>query len=849
MGLAAIFILSGSLEREVRSKNMALATSLASEVEIFLQEPLSLMQQMRDVLGTPELLAEGAANSYLASVVSSYPFFEMVQHLDATGRVIHIAPLLEDYLGNDMSAQPYYRATLEEGTPYWSTTFISMRSGSPTLTISMQSTSGTMLVGYLNLNTLSEKVRKFGNQHQAAVIVDRRGTVVAETYIGRVRQQFNLGFLEPVRQGLAGKEGTFIYLENGEEVMASVVRVDMTGWLIIFQQHRMDAFAPVENVKRTYLVGILLTLLFAIFIAVYIAKTTLRPFASLLTNVQRIGMGDYSTPSIHTGFEETMALDEQFRVMADAIKKREDSLRYSERRYRDLVESIPLGVQENDLHGIITYTNSAYEKIFECRPGAALGTPIWATEPTEQRQKELKEYIRHLVTDRPDPTPYISTARTYEGRIIDIQVDWQYRYDEHGGFIGFISVITDTTARKRLENELRQAQKMEAIGTLAGGIAHDFNNILAAILGYSELVAEKLPPGSREFENQKQVIRGCDRARDLIQHLLIFSRKQEHIKEPVHVAEVVSEAMRLLRATLPTTITFDLDIDMQADWIEADATQIHQVMLNLATNANHAMEKEGGILRVSLSNVTVTETDDDPPFTELAPGKYVELIVEDTGEGIDPEVMQRIFDPFFTTKETGKGTGMGLAVVHGIVSGHGGVINAATRQGGGTEFRMYFPAIARGEEVRAETAPLQLGQKQHIMVIDDEEAIVRLNALRLESIGYRVTQVCDSREALTKFTSDPYQFDLVITDQTMPHITGYELAHKFLQLRPDMPILLCTGYSSIVDEERARAIGIRDFAMKPLAMEVLAQKVGNLLHAEHGAGNAGGEGRGLRTED
>ena len=245
------------------------------------------------------------------------------------------------------------------------------------------------------------------------------------------------------------------------------------------------------------------------------------------------------------------------------------------------------------------------------------------------------------------------------------------------------------------------------------------------------------------------------------------------------------------------------------------------------------MENTGGILRVGLRNVLLPD-EERPESAELMPGRYVELTVQDTGEGMASEVLERIFDPFFTTKEIGKGTGMGLAVVHGIVSSHEGVINASSTPGEGTLFRLYFPAIATREQKVAEPVPLAMGQQQRIMVIDDEEAIVRLNAMRLERIGFRVTQVCDAREALTIFTSDPDKFDLVITDQTMPHITGYDLAQKFLALRPDLPIILCTGYSSIVDEDRARAIGIKDFALKPLAMEVLAQKVAQLLSPEKG---------------
>jgi PAS domain S-box-containing protein len=825
-GMTTLYLLSGRLTEEVSTQNYSLATSIAGEVNFFLKEPLSLILQMSEVLSTPRLLSQEGVSVYLDSVVNNYPLFEMVQLVNAEGRVSNVAPYEEEYIGIDMSRQEFYTKTLKMKEPFWSSTFISMRSGSPTLSLSVTTKVG-MVVGYLNLDILSSVVQKLSNEHRYAVITDQEGTVVADYNPLRVQHRENLRNLKPFREGVEDI-GTFVVKDQDNTVLASVVPIHLTGWRVIFFQHYENALAPVTHTRNMLFIGILMTIAFATLAALYIARSTSRPFIELVKNVQRVADGDYALTQGTDGFLEIRELDDTFRDMAAAIRQREQIISESERIHRELIEALPYGIQENDIEGTITFTNPAYDRIFECLSGEAIGKPIWETETTLPKKERLQKYFQHIVTEQPPPKSHVSQARTYSGNLIDIQVDWRYKRDQDGNVEGLISVITDISEKMRLESNLRQAQKMEAIGTLAGGIAHDFNNILSAIMGYSELIIDNLAPGSVDRGYQEQIIKASCRARDLVQRLLIFSRKQEHQKGPVKISRVVSEAVKLLRASLPTTIEFDLQIAEDTGVIEADDTQIHQVVINLCTNAGHAMEVRGGTLSVSLQRVELEVADGQRP-PELAPGSYALLQVGDDGDGIASEDISKIFDPFFTTKATGKGTGMGLAVVHGIVSSFGGAITVVSEEGVGTVFDVFFPLIDRSvtEEVQATESSGR--RKGHILIVDDEEAIINLTSELLERTGYTTTTSTDSNEALTLFLETPNAFDLLITDQTMPGLTGIELSRRISSERVDLPIILCTGYSKIELDEQIQGAGITATLVKPISRKTLVDTIDSLL--------------------
>ena len=398
-----------------------------------------------------------------------------------------------------------------------------------------------------------------------------------------------------------------------------------------------------------------------------------------------------------------------------------------------------------------------------------------------------------------------------------------------------LAVIKDITEKKeaeketkKLEKQLRQAQKMEAIGTLAGGIAHDFNNILGAILGYTELTFLDVSEGSSSHRSLKRVITACHRAKDLVNQILTFSRQKEQEKKPVKIKLILKEILHLLRASLPSTIDFRASYKKNSAMIMADPTQIHQILMNLCTNAGHSMKDRGGILYVTLEDVEITE-EDLSLSQKIAPGPYVKLKVKDSGTGMEKEVMDRIFEPYFTTKEKGEGTGLGLSVVHGIVNSYGGCITVSSEPQRGTTFEVYFPAITENLE-EEKTLKISLpGGNETIFFIDDEEDIALSARLILERAGYKVITENESLKALEIFSSESKKFDLVMTDQTMPKMTGLELTEKLLNIRPDIPVILCSGYSDEVPAKMVQKLGIKDFLLKPVDMEVLVNSVRRVL--------------------
>lgn len=393
---------------------------------------------------------------------------------------------------------------------------------------------------------------------------------------------------------------------------------------------------------------------------------------------------------------------------------------------------------------------------------------------------------------------------------------------------GYTHTLKDVTVSKRLEAQLQQAQKMEAIGTLAGGIAHDFNNILMPIISYTEMALLQLADDSSMRFNLEQVVKAGLRARDLVQQILTFSRQSDQQRIPLNVVPIVKEALKLLRASLPKTIEIRQNIKADSGTVMASPTQIHQVLMNLCTNSGHAMREKGGVLEVTLIDVDL-DSYAAAQYPDLVPGAYVKLTVSDTGHGMSREVKERIFDPFFTTKELGEGTGMGLSVVHGIVKNYGGAITVYSETGKGTTFNLFFPRIDIGDQLQAEPTEAIPAGNERILVVDDEAAITDSLRQILESIGYNVETRTSSLEALEVFRARYDNFDLVITDQTMPNMTGEILAKELMAIRSDIPIILCTGFSEIISEAKSKAIGIREFVMKPIIINELAKSVRKVL--------------------
>jgi len=388
--------------------------------------------------------------------------------------------------------------------------------------------------------------------------------------------------------------------------------------------------------------------------------------------------------------------------------------------------------------------------------------------------------------------------------------------------------------RERLMAALRQSQKMEAVGTLAGGVAHDFNNMLTPILGYTELVMAKLPPGDTLRHELGEVKKSALRAKDLVRRILAFSRQKGPELICMALQPVLEECLKMLRSTLPATIAFHEDIAADCGQIMADPIQVQQILINLCTNAAHAMEGSGGTLEVSLREIGVNQGD-TLAGQECRSGKYLRLVVSDTGCGMEKATLERIFEPYFTTKEQGKGTGIGLALVHGIVKGHGGYLSVYSEPGQGTVFSLYFPVGCDFDEQSSKAKDTSVPHgSERVLLVDDEEDVLTMLKEMSEHLGYQVTAVSDSTEAYALFHSRPEEFDLVITDQTMPGLTGSVLAQKIFALKPGMPIIICTGFSEALTDGKAKELGLAGYIMKPVVMSDFARIVRRAL--EGGAG-------------
>ena len=511
-------------------------------------------------------------------------------------------------------------------------------------------------------------------------------------------------------------------------------------------------------------------------------------------------------------------------------KAAEEALRKSEAKYRELVENAPSIILRLNHRGEITFFNEYAQQFFGYAEHEIIGRKMVGTilpdGPGGSDPGAMSREMEH------HPERYAG----FENEIIcrngrRVWISWTNKEvcDQDGNIVEVLCIGNDRTERRRLEAQLRQAQKLEALGTLAGGIAHDFNNILGIILGYSELTMMSCgSDASLKTKNLEEVNKAVHRAKDLVRRILLFARQSEEEQRPLQMGLIVKEVLKMLRASLPSTIDMRQNID-PSGIVVADPTQIHQIIMNLCTNAHHAMREQGGVLSVSLENVDL-DAASALYLPDLHPGSYIKLAVSDTGRGIDGSVLDRIFDPYFTTKGQGEGTGLGLAVVHGIVKSLGGAIKVQSEVGKGTAFEIFLP---RDTETEAKTEPISSVAvptgKESILLVDDEVALSAMVAHMLENLGYHVTAATDSGEAFELFRSDPHRFDLVVTDQTMPRLTGAELAKQILSLRPDIPIILCTGFSDLVDRESAEAIGIRAFMMKPVTMANLAETVRKAL--------------------
>ena len=536
--------------------------------------------------------------------------------------------------------------------------------------------------------------------------------------------------------------------------------------------------------------------------------------------VEAIAQSFFDEPAINGLIASVRDITERKRI--------EKEIQENEARYLSLFNSINSGVAiyrpvDNGEDFVFVNINEAAEKISLIKNKDVIGKRVLEISPNMEKTglMSVLQQVYHtgIAVDMPE-FKHIYRDGNKEG--------WRknFIYKLPSGEV--VAIYDDITERKRLEANLLQAQKMESIGNLAGGIAHDFNNILSVILGYAEMAKDDCQPGSSISKDLDEVLGAGNRAKGLVQQILAFSRQDDTQRIILQPARIVKEAITMLRPSLPTTIEITQDIDTVTGLVFADPSQLNQILMNLCTNAFHAMEDTGGKLHILLKEVILSNEDlvHEPDVTS---GTFIQLSIGDSGTGIAPTVIDKIFDPYFTTKETGKGTGMGLSMVHGIVKNYRGFISLYSEPGEGTVFHVFLPAIENEALTESEiNDQIPIG-KERILFVDDEEILTTMGKTMLERLGYHVTARNSSLEAFETFQNQSDKFDLVITDQTMPGMTGSDLSRRMLQIRPELPIILCTGYSTIISEEKAKAMGIKEFVFKPLTKKDLAKLIRKVL--------------------
>jgi PAS domain S-box-containing protein len=515
------------------------------------------------------------------------------------------------------------------------------------------------------------------------------------------------------------------------------------------------------------------------------------------------------------------------------LEKANKALRESEEQYRDLIDNANDAVIVFGKTGIMNFANP---KFFEMT-----GYSLEETKKLHIRKLIHPDELDKCMGDFTKILAGEKFSRNYELRLLGKAGETIYidnnvsTIEKEGRLVGILEIMRDITARKRAEEEterlqaqLVQAQKLEALGMLAGGIAHDFNNILTAILGYTGMVRDRVSDKGRMRTDLDQVLMAGERAKKLVQQIFAFSRQTKQECQPVQVHLIVNEALKLLRASIPMTIEIRQNISAKDTTILADPTKIHQVLMNLCTNAYYAMRESGGILEVQLETVEV-DADFDKINLEMHEGVYLRLTVSDTGQGMDQVTQARIFEPYFSTKSKEEGTGLGLAMVHGIVTSLGGAISVQSNPGVGSTFLVYFPLAGRQTVQEPSALELLPQGTECILYVDDELTIAQLGQRILESLGYDAMSCSSSVEALEMFRVQPEKFDLVITDQTMPNMTGITLAQELMRIRSDIPVILLTGFDKSITPELLKQTGIREFLMKPVAKKELAVVIRKIL--------------------
>lgn len=817
LGGLVIYFTSKSLENEINVKNLLLSKIYINQVEKYLDEPLKDLRIIREIIDSHGI----NSNTFVLfnELLGRHEYFVKFVLTNENGYVSHVFPQDENLVGSDMSRRSFFKNVSKSQKNYWSSVFISSPDNIPVTALSIP-LPGAILTAHLNLSRLSEITGELSETEEILVAVtDQTGTYISHTEEIKVLQREMDSNYTSFSQKNDGDIFQWKMTHNGLDYICHIGFIRQTGWSVMISQPFAQTYLPVKKLLFVILSVTLIIFTISFFFSYRYGSIIKRTVDKFLESTSRIAGGRYDHSISGFEYQEFTELAENIYGMAKEIEEREKTILESQAMFRTVFQADAIGTSIINQDLTIEKVNSKW------------------TEITGYSVDDLKDrtFLSLIHPDDAKQTRNIllgmlkgkeSTERL-EKRLVkkdgsEIWVDHTMALIvQDQGSPNLVGMLMDNTDRKKaqeekqqLERKLQQAHKMEAVGSLAGGIAHDFNNILSAMLGYAEMASQGATPGSDLEKFLKEIRKAGNRAKDLVQQILSFSRQSETDCSIINPRQIIRDALKMLRPSIPTSIEISVDIPGDIGFVKANSAQLHQVIVNLCTNSFHAMEGTGGNISICLQRAYL----DDNALNHVPDakaGNFIRLTIQDSGPGIPDGIKDKIFDPYYTTKEFGKGSGMGLSIVHGIVTKHGGVISLDDITGPGTSFSVYLPLVDQIEEKLPQAAlPIPTGSER-ILMVDDEEMLTNMGKMMLENQGYKVTTSNVSSEAVEIFKNNPDGFDLLISDQTMPQLTGIELSRQILNIRPNLPIILCTGYSSVVSKEEALAAGIQEFVYKP----------------------------------
>lgn len=762
------------------------------------------------------------------------------------GRTVRIVPESELQLKND---RPFFREAVEVpvGQVYTSMIELNQDFGKievphvPVLRVSsmIDTPDGkhfAVLIANINVERLLMQLVKRAANGTTAYLVDRKGNYIVHP---DSRKTFGLDLGVPTdwRKDFPGllsitngaTKGADSYHEKEDEihaVAASILPSEPFYAAVILTKSRALIVQPIKSIQTATRAAGSGAVLIAILFAIIMSRSMTKPLEQLTKAVEKFD-GENELVRLPKAGAEVGTLAQAFQDMSAEVREKTTTLKKlyeMERLYGAVVESSADAILTIGLDGNITAWNAAAERIFGYSADEIIGKPVALLQP--QDRKDEVELIIDTIS-KGNRVENLETIRIgKDGSPIQVSLTISPVYDAKGSITWASKIVRDIREQKLLEERLRLAQKMEAVGTLAGGIAHDFNNILTTIVGNTRLAREDLPPNHEAHQELAEIERAAARGASVVRQILRISRSEDPKNEPINLESTVEESVQFLRATKPDNVEIRTQFDPDMPFVLGDPTEMHQVIMNLCVNALHAMRELGGLLEITGSVVYLDEVAVGT-FPNLLPGRYIRLSVSDTGMGMDAQTLSRIFEPFFTTKGINEGTGLGLSVVYGIVERHRGVITAYSEPGKGTMFRIYFPAVDSVEPSNHQTdEPSYEGNGEKVMYVDDDESLVLMVTRMLRRLKYEVYGYSDPQEALSAFLTDPASFDIIVTDMSMPKVDGPEFVRQLLAVRPNTPIVMVTGYIRPEDTVRTRDLGIRALVLKPNTV----QDMGRVLH-------------------